>query len=350
MTTLKELSELTSCELIGDENLQISGVNTLEEAFVSEASFLANPRYSDSMLQSKAGVICVDKNAKLQEKKNYLVSKNPSETFQEIIKIFSKENKLTGFENIHKSSQIHKSAKIGKNVVILPNAVIDENVVIEDNTFIGAGVYIGPNSSIGRDTLIHANVTIREETIIKDRVIIQSGAVIGSCGFGYLHQKEGTFKKLEQIGIVIIEDDVEIGANTCIDRARFKATIIKKGTKIDNLVQIAHNVEIGKNTAIAAQTGIAGSSKFGDFVIMGGQVGVTGHVEIQSFSQIATRSGISKNLKKKDADIKKRKYRGSPAIDMGEYNRQYVAYKNLSKTLKKLEDKLIFLEEKTKNL
>ncbi|NGX34197.1 MAG: UDP-3-O-acylglucosamine N-acyltransferase [Candidatus Anoxychlamydiales bacterium] len=343
MVDLKKLADLTSSDLIGDPDIIISGVNTLDEASKNEASFLANTRYLDSMLNSKAGVICVDKNAPLIENKNYLVSEDSSNTFQEIINFFSKEKKLSGFLSIHENVTIHKSAKIGKNVVILPNSVIDENVVIDDNSFIGSSVYIGPNSSIGKNSILHSNITIREGSIIKDRVIIQSGAVIGSCGFGYLHQKDGSFKKLEQVGIVIIEDDVEIGANTCIDRARFKATIIKKGTKIDNLVQIAHNVEIGKNTAIAAQSGIAGSSKVGDFVIMGGQVGVTGHVEIESFVQLATRSGVSKKLKKG-------KYRGSPAIALNEYNRQYVTYKNLSKTLKKLEDKLSILEEKTKNL
>jgi len=343
MATLKELSKLTSSTLIGDEKHEIFGVNSLDEASMKEASFLANPRYFDSMLKSEAGVICVDKNTEIKTKRNYLISEDPSKTFQEIITFFAKEKKLTGFFNIHETAVIHKSAKIAKNATILPNSVIDENVVIAENTFIGANVYIGPNTIIGKDTIIHSNVTIREETIIKDRVIIQSGATIGSCGFGYIHQKDGSFKKLEQVGKVIIEDDVEIGANTCIDRARFKSTIIKKGTKIDNLVQIAHNVEIGQNTAIAAQSGIAGSSKVGDFVIMGGQVGITGHVEIDSFVQLATRSGVSKNLKKG-------KYRGSPAIDLMEYNKQYIAYKNLSKTLKKLEDKLSFLEEKTKNL
>ncbi|NGX50062.1 MAG: UDP-3-O-acylglucosamine N-acyltransferase [Candidatus Anoxychlamydiales bacterium] len=343
MITLKELADLTTSRLVGDANFKISGVNTLDEASVNEASFLANPRYLDSMLKSKAGVICVDKNAELEKNKNYLVSDDASKTFQEIIGFFSKEKKLSGFEAIHKNATVHKSAKIGRNVVILPSSVIDENVHIDDGAFIGSGVYIGPNTSIGKETIIHSNVTIREFSIIKDRVIIQSGAVIGSCGFGYLHQKDGSFKKLEQAGNVIIEDDVEIGANTCIDRARFKSTIIKKGTKIDNLVQIAHNVEIGKNTAIAAQTGIAGSTKVGDFVIMGGQVGVTGHVEIASFVQLATRSGVSKNLKKG-------RFRGSPAIYLNDYNRQYITYKNLSKTLKKLEEKLSTLEEKTKNL
>ncbi|NGX63497.1 MAG: UDP-3-O-acylglucosamine N-acyltransferase [Candidatus Anoxychlamydiales bacterium] len=342
MTCLKELAELTNSELYGNADIEIVGVNTLDKASKNEASFLANPRYIDAMLKSDAGVICVDKNTKITDEKNYLISEDPSKAIQQIAEFLSNSQKKSGFSAIHKSACIHKTAKIGKNVVILPNSVIDENVTIDDNTFIGAGVYIGANSSIGKDCTIHSNVVIRESCIIKNRVIAQSGVVIGSCGFGYIFEK-GKYKKLAQLGIVIIEDDVEIGANSCIDRARFKATIIKKGTKIDNLVQIAHNVEVGENTAIAAQTGIAGSSKIGNFVIMGGQVGVTGHVEIEDGAMFATRSGISKNLKKG-------KYRGSPAIDLNDYNRQYITYKNLSKTLKKLEEKITLLEDKTKNL
>ena len=151
MITLKELADLTSNKLIGDANFKISGVNTLDEASNCEASFLANPRYLDSMLKSKAGVICVDKNAKLEKNKNYLVSDDASKTFQKIISFFSKENKLSGFKGIHESATVHKSAKIGKNVVILPSSVIDESVDIADGAFIGAGVYIGPNSSIGKE-------------------------------------------------------------------------------------------------------------------------------------------------------------------------------------------------------
>lgn len=341
--TLKELATLTSSTLIGVEDVEILGVNTLEKASSTEASFLANPRYSELLKKTEAGVICVDKNTPIEQSKNYLVSDDPSFTFQKIAQFFiSSENLLSGFENIDKSVIIHPTAKIGKNVIILPNTTIDKDVVIDDNTFIGANVYIGPKTTIGQNCIIHSNTTIRELTTIKNRVIIQPGAVIGSCGFGYIQQKDGKYQKLNQIGSVIIEDDVEIGANTCIDRARFQATIIKKGTKIDNLVQIAHNVEIGENTAIAAQSGIAGSTKIGSFVIMGGQVGVTGHVELSDKVMLATRSGVSK-------DLKSGKYRGSPAIDLEEYNRQYVTFKNLSKTLKKLEDKILALEEKIKN-
>jgi len=344
IATLKELADISSSTLVGDEDLEIFGVNTLDNASSKEASFLANPRYIEIMKKSEAGVICVDKSFQVEENKNYLISEDPSLTFQKIIEFFlSSDGHLSGFSSIHNNALIHPSAKIGKNVTILPNTTIDKNVIIDDDTFISSGVYVGPNTTIGKNCVIHSNVTIRENCILKNRVILQPGAVIGSCGFGYVVQKEGFYKKLLQIGKVILEDDVEIGANTCIDRARFQATIIKKGTKIDNLVQIAHNVEIGQNTAIAAQTGIAGSSKVGSWVVMGGQVGVTGHVEISDKAMLATRTGVSKNLKAG-------KYRGSPAIDLAQYNRQYVTHKNLGKTLKKLEEKIQKLEEKAKNL
>ncbi|MFA6118830.1 MAG: UDP-3-O-(3-hydroxymyristoyl)glucosamine N-acyltransferase [Parachlamydiales bacterium] len=341
--TLKKLAELTSSQLIGDENFEISGVNTLEDATSLQASFLANPRYLELMKKSKAGVICLDNTIQIESDKNYLISENPSLAFQKIVQFFlSSENQFSGFNRVNQNAAIHPTAKIKETVTVLPNATIDKNVIILDNTFIGANVYIGPNCQIGKDCIIHSNVTIREGSIINNRVILQPGAVIGSCGFGYLPEKDGSYKKLDQMGNVIIEDDVEIGANTCIDRARFKHTIIKKGTKIDNLVQIAHNVEIGEHTAIAAQSGIAGSAKIGSHVIMGGQVGVTGHIEIENKTMLATRSGVSKNLKTG-------KYRGSPAIPIEEYNRQYVAFKNLEKTLKRLEEKINKLESNVKN-
>jgi len=338
--SLKDLAEITSSKLIGDGNLEIFGVNTLEKAKNTEASFLANPRYLEQLKKSKAGVVCVNFDTPIDKTKNYLISEDPSKTFQQIINFFlSSKKHLSGYFHIHEKAQIHPSAKIGKNVTILPFSTIDENVIIEENTFISANVYIGPNAKIGKDCTIHSNVTIREGCILKNRVILQPGSIIGSCGFGYIQNKDGSYQKLDQIGIVIIEDDVEIGANTCIDRARFTRTIIKKGTKIDNLVQIAHNVEIGENTAIAAQTGIAGSSKIGDMVVMGGQVGITGHVEISSKTMLATRSGVSKNLKPG-------KYRGSPAIPLIEYNKQYITFKNLEKILKNLQKKIENLENK----
>jgi UDP-3-O-[3-hydroxymyristoyl] glucosamine N-acyltransferase len=189
------------------------------------------------------------------------------------------------------------------------------------------------------DCRIDPSCVIRERCRLGNRVILQSGAIIGSCGFGYITDKEGAHLKLEQIGSVFLEDDVEIGANTTIDRSRFKVTIVRKGTKIDNLVQIAHNVEVGPYNLIAAQTGIAGSAKTGRHVLLGGQVGVLGHVELESGTMIATRGGVSKSLRAG-------KYRGSPAIPVIEYNRQEVHIRRLKEYVERIK----LLEEKTAQL
>lgn len=328
--SLTQLASLIGAELVGDASYEITGVNTLEEATPQDASFLANPRYIEAMKQSQAGVICI--NTAGPAGKNYLISPNPSLAFQKIAELLIPTG-ASGFTGIHPSAVIHETAQIGVNVTIGPNAVIDRNVTIGDNTCIGAGVCIGFEVTIGSHCFLHPNSVVRERCCLGSRVILQPGAVIGSCGFGYTLDAQGRHTKLEQLGIVILEDDVEIGANTTIDRSRFKATLIKRGTKIDNLVQIGHNVEVGEHNIIAAQTGVAGSVKMGKYNMLGGQVGVVGHVTLDDQVMIATRGGVSKSLKSG-------KYRGSPAIPISEYNRQEVYIRKLEEyveRLKKLE-------------
>ena len=332
--SLAELARQTGSQLIGNPDHLVTGVNTLEEALSSDVSFLANPRYQEAMKKSIAGVICVQE--PLADGKNYLVSNNPSLTFQRIAELLLAPSRDSGFTGIHQTAVIHPTALIGSNVSIGPYAVIDRNVEIGDGTTIGPHVSIGFEVQIGKDCFIHPSCCIRERCIIHNRVILQPGAIIGSCGFGYLPNAQGHFTKLEQLGNVILEDDVEIGANTTIDRSRFKSTIIRKGAKIDNLVQIAHNVEIGEHNAIAAQTGIAGSAKTGKHVMLGGQVGILGHVELDNHVRIATRGGASKYLKAGE-------YRGSPAIPIADYNRQEVHVRKLKDyiaRIKELEKKL----------
>ncbi len=333
--TLKELGALIGAQLIGDPSLVISGVNTLEEASGSDASFLANPRYLEAMKQSKAGVICIASGIVLPEGKNFLVSPDPSRAFQQIAELLIPVAR-SGFTGIHPSAVIHETAVIGPDVTIGPNAVIDRGAKIGVRSHIGPNVSIGFEVEVGEECYLHPNSVVRERCKLGNRVILQPGAVIGSCGFGYTPDKQGRHIKLEQLGIVILEDDVEIGANTTIDRSRFKATIIRKGTKIDNLVQIAHNVEVGEYNVIAAQTGIAGSSKTGKYVMLGGQVGIVGHVELDDKVLVATRGGVSKSLKAG-------KYRGSPAIPIQEYHRQEVHVRRIDEyaaRLKELEKKL----------
>lgn len=337
--SLAQLAKHSSSELIGDPEWSITGVNTLEEASSKDASFLSNSRYAQAMKQSQAGVICIDRNAPRIEGKNYLLSDDPSRAFQIIAELLSSSS-LSGFEGIHPTAIIHETAQIGQNVTIGPYAVIDRDARVGDHTFIGPHVSIGFDVAIGTNCILHPGAVIRERCRLGNRVILQPGAVIGSCGFGYTPDAQGHFHKLEQLGIVILEDDVEIGANTTIDRARFKATLIQQGTKIDNLCQIAHNVKIGKHNAIAAQTGLAGSTETGSHCMLGGQVGIVGHVSLENQVMVATRGGVSKSLKTG-------KYRGSPAIPIQEYNRQEVHVRKLAQyaeRLKKLEQKVAKLE------
>lgn len=342
--TLQEIADLTASNLVGNPHHLISSVDSLDNAGSEDASFLANPLYRASVNQSKAGVICIENTFPVEEGKNFLLSDNPSITFQKIIKILLLPQSSSGFKGIHPSAVIHESAEIGQNVQIGPSVVIDKDTKIGNGCIIYPFTFIGSNSCIGENCIIYSNVTIREKTTIGNRVILQPGVVIGSCGFGYTTDQKGEHSKLEQLGSVIIEDDVEIGANAAIDRARFKTTRIGKGTKIDNLVQIAHNVNIGPNNIVVSQTGIAGSVKTGESVMFGGQVGVVGHVEIASNVMIATRGGVSKSIDKPG------KYGGSPVMPLPKYNREQARVRKIPKYLAQIEELKKRIEELEKKI
>lgn len=329
--SLEELARLTHSRLIGNPQHTITNVADLETATGEDASFLANPRYEQVMKRSTAGVVFIDSKTPLVEGRNFLVTDDPSRSFQLLVEMFSENaQEMTGFEGRHATAVIHPSAKIAADVAIGPYAVIDKNVTIGSGTKIGSHVFIGPNVILGDHCFIHPHVTIRERCQIGNRVIIQPGAVIGSCGFGYTPDKQGKHIKLNQVGTVTIEDDVEIGANTTIDRSRFKTTRIGRGTKIDNLVQIGHGVEVGQDNIIIGQTGIAGSSKTGRHVILAGQVAVAGHIKLADGVVVAGCSGVSKSLPKAG------KYGGIPALPLDEYNRNAVYLRSIEKYVEKL--------------
>lgn len=332
--TLQELAKQTQSKLDGNPDLKISGVDTLEAANQSDASFLGNPKYLEAMKVSQAGVICVKPDAPRLSSQNYLISDDPSRTFQHIVELLASSCK-SGFEGIHPTAVIHSAAKVGDNVTIGPYVVIDQGVTIGDGTTIHAHTSIGPKTQIGNDCIIFSQVSIRENCIIGHRVIIQPGAVIGSCGYGYTMDAQGHHKKLDQVGNVILEDDVEIGANTTIDRARFKSTRIGRGTKLDNLVQIGHNVTLGEDNLIISQSGIAGSARTGRHVFMGGQGGIVGHVDITDNVQIATRGGVSKDITESGI------YGGGPVMPIKDFNLMQVHMRKLDayiKRIKKLEE------------
>jgi UDP-3-O-[3-hydroxymyristoyl] glucosamine N-acyltransferase len=331
--TLLQLSELTQSELCGDPKKIVTGVSSLEEAKEEDISFLAHPRYKEAVARSHAGAVCISKDYLPQEGKNYLVSQNPSLTFQKLIEIFIPIPEFaTGFKGIHPTAIIHPSAAIEEGVSIGPYSVIDQGCHIGKNTCIQDHVSIGPKVTIGQDCLIYAQVTIRERCQLGNRVILQPGAVIGSCGFGYMTDASGHHIKLQQLGIVILEDDVEIGANTTIDRARFKTTRIGRGTKIDNLVQIGHNVHLGPHNLIVSQTGIAGSVETENHVVMAGQTGVVGHIKIAKGVVIGARGGVSKSIEKSG------EYAGSPVMPLANYHRQQVYLRSIEKTVEKVKN------------
>ncbi|MFI5343735.1 MAG: UDP-3-O-(3-hydroxymyristoyl)glucosamine N-acyltransferase [Chlamydiales bacterium] len=326
---LKELAELTQCVLIGNPDDLIADVADLETATEQHASFLSNPRYLQAMRNSKAAVIFIDQSAPKIEGRNYLVSDHPSKAFQKLIDYLHPARKHpSGFSGIHPTAVIHPTAELGDQVTVGPQAVIDEGAKIGPGTFIGPGSYIGPDVTIGQDCLIHARVVVRENCLIGNRVIIQPGAVIGSCGFGYITE-QGRHVKLNQVGYVEIEDDVEIGANTTIDRGRFKSTRISQGTKIDNLVQIGHGAKIGPHNMIVAQTGIAGSVSTGRYVVMAGQCGVAGHIHLDDGVILSAKSGVDKSLPSG-------RYGGSPVMPMAEHNKVSVYLRNIEKFVKQL--------------
>jgi len=340
--SLAELAEITEAKLVGDPEHLISNVADLESAETEDASFLSNPRYEKAMHASRAGVIFINGETPVKEGKNYLVTGDPSRAFQVVLEAFMQEaGKLTGFKELHPTAVVHPTASLGKDVTVGPHAVIDQDASIGDGCKIGAGTYIGPNVTIGTNCTLHPNAVIRERCTLGNNVILQPGAVIGSCGFGYTTGAEGKHLKLNQVGTVALEDDVEVGANSSIDRSRFKSTVIGKGTKIDNQVQIGHGVKIGSHSIIVSQVGIAGSTEIGSHVIIAGQVGIAGHIKICDQVMIAAKSGVTKPITKPG------KYGGAPCVPAEEFGRNIVLMRNIGKfadRIKNIEARLDKLE------
>jgi UDP-3-O-[3-hydroxymyristoyl] glucosamine N-acyltransferase len=311
--TLQELATTSGGELVGDGSLQITGAASLAEAAPGEISFFGNRKYIGLLRKTCASALFVPPDFAEPINVAQIRVSNPTKAFERVVLKFAPKP-IKFAPGIHASAIVDPSAQLGQRVSIQPHAVIEAGVRIGDDTIIGAGSYIGHETVIGSACLIYPLVTIRERSRIGSRVIIHSGGVIGADGFGF-EMIDGRQQKIQQLGIVQIDDDVEIGANTTIDRARFGRTWIQQGVKIDNLVQIAHNVVIGKNSVIVAQTGISGSARIGERVIMGGQVGIVGHIEIADGTMIAAQSGISKSV---PGGV----WFGYPAVPIAEAKRQ----------------------------
>jgi UDP-3-O-[3-hydroxymyristoyl] glucosamine N-acyltransferase len=291
--TLREIADFIGGEVVGDDKIVITGISGIKEASEGEITFLANSKYSLLIEKTHASAIIVPRDL-LNIDKPVIRTDNPSLAFAKTISLFIPQE-IKYPIGIHPSAVLGKGLKTGRNVAIGPYTVIGDNVSIGDNTIVYPGCYVGYNTSIGKEALIYSNVSIRERIAIGNRVIIHSGTVIGSDGYGFV-AVEGLHHKIPQTGTVEIGDDVEIGANVTIDRARFNKTIIGSGTKIDNLVHIAHNVIVGENSLIVAQVGISGSTTIGKNVILAGQVGVVGHINIGDKAVVMAQSGVNKSV------------------------------------------------------
>ncbi len=306
-----EIAEMYNGEVQGDHNLVIESLCTIEEGKINGLAFLANPKYTPFLYETQASAVLISKDFVLEKPvfTTLIKVENPYAVFTDILnRYFRKKIQLSG---ISKNAEVDDSAIIGNNVYIDSFVRISKGVIIKDNVKIFANCYIGENAVIDEGTVIFSNVNIYDHTLIGKNCIIHSGTTIGADGFGFAPQKDGTFIKIPQIGNVIIHDQVEIGANSCIDRATLGSTVIHSGVKIDNLVQIAHNCVIGENTVLAAQSGVSGSTKIGKNCMIGGQVGIVGHITIADGTQVGAQSGISKTVKNKGSVL-----RGSPAQDI----------------------------------
>jgi UDP-3-O-[3-hydroxymyristoyl] glucosamine N-acyltransferase len=333
--TAAQIAGLLNGTVDGDENQAVNNLSKIEEGKPKTLSFLGNPKYEPFIYSTEASIVLVNASFKpekpLKPGCTLIRVENAYESFAKLLEIYNQViNNKVGIEQpsyisatatygtscyIGAFAYIGDQVKIGDNVKIYPNTVIGDHSVIGDNTIIYAGVKIYTGTKIGRDCTIHA------------------GVVLGSDGFGFAPNQENNYSKVPQIGNVILEDNVEIGANTAIDRATLGSTIIRKGAKLDNLIQIAHNVEIGENTVIAGQAAIAGSTKVGKNCMIGGQVGIVGHIKIADGVKIAAQSGVGQTIDKENEVVQ-----GSPAFGIGDYRRSYVLFRSLPKLNDKLND------------
>lgn len=331
--TARQIAELIQGEVVGNPEAKVSYVSKIEEGKTGTISFLANPKYTPYIYDTEASIVIVNKSLELERdtKATLIKVEDAYSAFASLLEVYNKIkfNK----EGVSEQAYISSSAKIGTDVYIGEFAVISDNAKIGNNTKIFPRVFIGDNVVVGDNTIIHPGANIYSDNIIGSNCIIHAGAILGSDGFGFAPQADGNYKKIAQIGNVIVEDNVEIGANTTVDRATMGSTIIRKGVKLDNLIQIAHNVEIGENTVISAQTGISGTTKIGKNCLIGGQVGIVNHITIADEVKIAAQSGIGKNILKKGEVVQ-----GSPAFNISMYQKSYVHFRNFHAIKQKLDE------------
>ena len=323
--TARQIAEILGGEITGNPDTVVSGLSKIEEGTTGTLTFLANPKYTPFIYSTKASIVIVNKSFSPEQELSgdctLIKVDNAYESFAKLLEVYNQIRH--GRSGIEDGSFIHPSATIGENVLVSAGVHIGENSRIGDNTKLYANAVIGANATVGSDCLIFPNVVVYTDCVVGNQCTLHAGVVIGSDGFGFSPNQDNHYQKVAQIGNVIIGDGVEIGSGTTIDRATIGSTRIGRGVKLDNLIQIAHNVEVGENTVIAAQTGVAGSTKIGKNCMIGGQVGIVGHLSIGNNVKIAAQSGVGSNLS--DGAI----VQGSPAFGISDYKRSYVSFRKL---------------------
>jgi UDP-3-O-[3-hydroxymyristoyl] glucosamine N-acyltransferase len=339
--TAAQIAMMINGRIEGNPEAAVASFGKIEEAQQGQIAFLANPKYEEYLYQTSASIVIVNETLEIKQAIQSTLIRVPDaySAFAVLLTRYQElmTQQLTG---IQQPSHVASTATMGKDVFVGAFAYIGEKVRIGNNVKIFQGVVLGDNVQIGDNTILHAGVKIYHDCVIGNQVTMHAGVVIGGDGFGFAPQADGAYKKIPQIGNVVIEDHVEIGANTTIDRATIGSTIIRKGVKLDNLIQIGHNVEIGSNTVIAALTGISGSTKVGKNVMMGGQVGLVGHISIADGTRIAGQSGLMKSVKETN-----RSFIGSPAMEVSAALRSQVVIRNLPDLEKRVQDLEKLVEE-----
>ncbi len=339
--TANDIAEFLNGEVDGDGTVAVNNVSRIEEGEPGTLSFLANPKYVHYIYETKSSIVLVNKDfvAEQEIAATLIRVEDAYQALAQLLEMYeqSKPQRV----GIEQPSFVSKTAQVGEQVYIGAFAYVGSNVKLGKNVKLYPHVYIGDNVTIGDNTVLNSGVKIYESCEIGAECIFHSGVVIGGDGFGFAPSSANDYKKVPQVGNVVIEDHVEIGANTCVDRATLGSTIIRKGVKLDNLIQVAHNVEIDENTVIASQTGIAGSTKIGKNCMIGGQVGFAGHLTITDEVKIAAQSGVGKNIKKVGTVVQ-----GSPSFDFVPYQKSYVLFKNLPK----MREQIMAMEKELKDL
>lgn len=345
----QQIADLLNGHIVGDASAAVSGLSKIEEGKPGTLSFLANPKYEEHIYSTQASIVIVNSDFNptqtLPEGCTLIKVEQAYQAFAKLLEMY--DQAIAKQPKIEEMSFVSDSASLGENVYLGAFSYVSDNAEIGNNVHIYPNCYIGDNVKIGDNTVIYSGVHIYRECVVGKHCTIHSGAVIGADGFGFAPNSENNYQKVPQIGNTILEDHVSIGANTTVDRATLGSTVVKKGVKLDNLVQIGHNVVIGENTVMAAQVGIAGSTKLGKNMMIGGQVGVVGHIEIADEVKIGAQSGVGKSIRKEGEIVL-----GSPAYAAEDYKKAYMGFRRLPfilNKLRELENELNQIKENNKS-